>query len=400
MDNGNVPPHRSMASTDQVQNNHWSDAIPLASHILRRLDLGRNMGPSAHSGDVSLFEMAEPDAGREGLPRRGRPHVPAFASLSTSIAKLKRRARLKQTFDEIDTGNKGFVTQQDLSKYAHRHGLPEGYVPAFMAAVAATEAEARAGVSRGGGGGVAVLPQPKRIQFKAFNDFVTSREDGLRDTFDNLDTDGNGCLSAEELQAALRAVRVRCPSTRRVYHCRQEAVADMLRRRDKRCVDSIGFEEFRQFFLLLPAGGMLADYRMNALCAGICDVGASVAIHEGSPWRHLVAGALAGAASRTATAPLETLRLQISKPQSIGVRPDPAANCRRCVEQPPPQPAAVRSPPPGAFWRLRGGGVSSEATAPTCCGPRHRRLLTSLLSTFSRGHCGRRVVAACSPQQV
>lgn len=54
----------------------------------------------------------------------------------------------------------------------------------------------------------------------------------------------------------------------------------MLRRRDKRCVDSIGFEEFRQFFLLLPAGGMLADYRMNALCAGICDVGASVAIHE------------------------------------------------------------------------------------------------------------------------
>ncbi len=32
---------------------------------------------------------------------------------------------------------------------------------------------------------------------------------------------------------------------------------------------------------------------------------------QGSPWRHLVAGALAGAASRTATAPLETLRVQV-----------------------------------------------------------------------------------------
>lgn len=29
----------------------------------------------------------------------------------------------------------------------------------------------------------------------------------------------------------------------------------------------------------------------------------------GSPWGHLLAGAAAGAASRTATAPLETLRL-------------------------------------------------------------------------------------------
>jgi hypothetical protein len=31
---------------------------------------------------------------------------------------------------------------------------------------------------------------------------------------------------------------------------------------------------------------------------------------QGSPWGHLMAGAVAGAASRTAVAPLETLRLQ------------------------------------------------------------------------------------------
>lgn len=37
---------------------------------------------------------------------------------------------------------------------------------------------------------------------------------------------------------------------------------------------------------------------------------------QGSPWGHLMAGAVAGAASRTAVAPLETLRLQAMAGQS------------------------------------------------------------------------------------
>jgi solute carrier family 25 phosphate transporter 23/24/25/41 len=37
----------------------------------------------------------------------------------------------------------------------------------------------------------------------------------------------------------------------------------------------------------------------------------SAATASGSPWNHLLAGALAGAVSRTVTAPLETLRLQM-----------------------------------------------------------------------------------------
>lgn len=60
-------------------------------------------------------------------------------------------------------------------------------------------------------------------RFKAFNDFVSTREAGLRATFDAMDVTGSGCLGAPELEAALQAVRLRCPTTRRVYHCRQEA---------------------------------------------------------------------------------------------------------------------------------------------------------------------------------
>lgn len=59
-----------------------------------------------------------------------------------------------------------------------------------------------------------------------------------------------------------------------------QAVAELLGRRGGPCGGSIGFPEFRQFFLLLPAHSMLADYWMSASCVGMCDVGGSVAIHE------------------------------------------------------------------------------------------------------------------------
>mmetsp|Transcript_41256 Transcript_41256/g.123173 ORF Transcript_41256/g.123173 Transcript_41256/m.123173 type:complete len:383 (-) Transcript_41256:419-1567(-) len=58
----------------------------------------------------------------------------------------------------------------------------------------------------------------------------------------------------------------------------------------------------------------MVDYWMST--GASCDLDTKVAPHDlhdanQSPWGHLVAGALAGAASRTVTAPLETLRLAV-----------------------------------------------------------------------------------------
>lgn len=60
---------------------------------------------------------------------------------------------------------------------------------------------------------------------------------------------------------------------------------------------------------------MLVDYWVRASHPSCCDVGVPVSYPDpqrkanASPWGHLVAGGLAGATSRTVTAPLETLRI-------------------------------------------------------------------------------------------
>lgn len=60
---------------------------------------------------------------------------------------------------------------------------------------------------------------------------------------------------------------------------------------------------------------MLVDYWVRASHPSCCDVGVPVSYPDpqrkanSSPWGHLLAGGLAGATSRTVTAPLETLRI-------------------------------------------------------------------------------------------
>lgn len=53
-----------------------------------------------------------------------------------------------------------YATRCRACRYAQRQGLPEGYVPVFVSAVAAKDAES---VSRGGGAGSVAPPQPGRV---------------------------------------------------------------------------------------------------------------------------------------------------------------------------------------------------------------------------------------------
>ena len=59
--------------------------------------------------------------------------------------------------------------------------------------------------------------------FERFAGFVRGREESLRRAYDRLDADGNGVLTAREVEAGLSHVCITCPQTRCQYRTRPEA---------------------------------------------------------------------------------------------------------------------------------------------------------------------------------
>lgn len=217
---------------------------------------------------------------------------------------LAREGHLLKTFKEIDHEKRGVITKEDLKLYASKNHLPMDYIDGFFSAIK----------------GDAPLHQDTSVKFGEFKKFVSSKEEALRRAFGLFDVDGDGKIDAVDLELSLNHVRVCCPLSSCTYRCRKKCIRDLVAKVDRNDDKKIEFWEFRKFFMLLPQDDVLMEYWLSAKCSERCDVGGCVVIHDGdrhssrkgkqtNPWGHLFAGAFAGAASRTAVAPLETLRL-------------------------------------------------------------------------------------------
>ncbi|KAK3271506.1 hypothetical protein CYMTET_20149 [Cymbomonas tetramitiformis] len=235
---------------------------------------------------------------------------------------------MRKLYDEIDVNQDGKLTESALLKYTSQHHLPSSYVNEFI--------RAAGGVKRS----------------VAFNDFVTftqKKEASLRESFNAIDVNGDGAIAMDEPEAALDKIRVcqgycpqtlftRSPGFTRMIKVKRSSVARMLRAAvqndqvsNSSCTGScatvdgksvvMDYDRFHSFFLLLPDDALLFDRWMDASCTRFrgCDVGGTVQVANKASreqgvygtTRHLVAGAVAGAISRTATAPMEVLRLRM-----------------------------------------------------------------------------------------
>jgi len=65
-------------------------------------------------------------------------------------------------------------------------------------------------------------------------------------------SDRDGEISPEDLDLSLQHVSICCPNTRCVMRCRQEVVADLVARIDADGSRGVSFDEFRDYFSLLP----------------------------------------------------------------------------------------------------------------------------------------------------
>ena len=216
---------------------------------------------------------------------------------------------------------------------------------------------------RGDGTGAAAGEGARRgigLSWEDFRDFSLIRDDALSGHFMCLDSDGDGVISVTDLENGLergclpgeaeRRRRRRNPVRRLVDRLRKKqrgcgpavqsrasgcfapkgerfpvgeevskselAICMMsMARTKRRC--KIDLNEFHDLCVLLPSPCMLLSYFNDSACCSSVDFGSSVQLSHGTSSRqvrggflnHAVAGALAGAVSRTAVAPFETVRL-------------------------------------------------------------------------------------------
>ena len=143
-----------------------------------------------------------------------------------------------------------------------------------------------------------------------------------------LRADRDGQISEQEMRIGLSHMVVRCPNSRCCYRTRGDCLATA--GATNAAATPVSFCSFRQRFLLLPSDNLWEEYWLAAGHPGCCDVGQPIRFADpqrkrgASPWGHLLAGAMAGATSRTATAPLETLRIMAM----TGALPPVAAGAR------------------------------------------------------------------------
>lgn len=175
-----------------------------------------------------------------------------------------------------------------------------------------------------GDGGDGSSRQPFGLTWDEFRSFSLQRDQALARSFACLDADGDGMISFNELESGFARGCVQRPKNDGVT---QTIVRSLRRLRrlyrrgfQRRPISGsrttkFNEDEFYDFCVLLPSPCMLLSYWTDGGCSSV-DVGASVQLsHEvkkvrGGSLGHIVAGALAGALSRSAVAPLETVRLR------------------------------------------------------------------------------------------
>ncbi|PKA52188.1 Mitochondrial adenine nucleotide transporter ADNT1 [Apostasia shenzhenica] len=144
-----------------------------------------------------------------------------------------------------------------------------------------------------------------RVDYLEFRRYMDDKELELYRIFQAIDVEHNGCILPEELWDALVKAGIEIDD---------EELARFVEHVDKDNNGIITFEEWRDFLLLYPHEATIENiyHHWERVC--LVDIGEQAVIPEGiskhvNASKYLVAGGVAGATSRTATAPLDRLKV-------------------------------------------------------------------------------------------
>lgn len=159
--------------------------------------------------------------------------------------------------------------------------------------------------------------------FEEFVKYVTDHQKKLWIVFKTIDQDGSGSVDSSELKKAFEKMNV---------HVTDKEVTLLLKSMDKDKTLKVNWNEWREYHLLNPSGHSIHDIIQFWRHSTVIDIGEDMTIPDefteeekvtGMWWRQLVAGGGAGVVSRTATAPLDRLKVllqvQASSQNRIGI---------------------------------------------------------------------------------
>ncbi|XP_042391862.1 calcium-dependent mitochondrial ATP-magnesium/phosphate carrier protein 3-like [Zingiber officinale] len=153
-----------------------------------------------------------------------------------------------------------------------------------------------------------------RVEYQEFRRYMDGKELELYRIFQAIDVEHNGCILPEELWDALIEAGIEIDD---------EELASFVDHVDKDNNGIITFEEWRDFLLLYPHEITMENIYQYWEKVCHIDIGEQAVIPEGiskhsNAAKYLIAGGVAGATSRTTTAPLDRLKviLQVQTTQA------------------------------------------------------------------------------------
>ncbi|XP_029931037.1 calcium-binding mitochondrial carrier protein SCaMC-1-like [Myripristis murdjan] len=189
------------------------------------------------------------------------------------------------------------------------------------------------------------------LDFNEFTKYLKEHEKKLRLTFKSLDKNNDGRIDATEIQQSLAELGM---------DISKEDSLKILQSMDIDGTMMVDWNEWREHFLFNPAHNLeeIIRYWKHS---SVLDIGDSLAIPDefteeektsGVWWKQLVAGAMAGAVSRTGTAPLDRMKVFMQVHSSKSNRISLIGGFKQMI----------REGGPASLWR--GNGINVLKIAP------------------------------------
>ncbi|XP_043706000.1 calcium-dependent mitochondrial ATP-magnesium/phosphate carrier protein 2-like isoform X2 [Telopea speciosissima] len=207
--------------------------------------------------------------------------------LASQETKEERELRIRSLFNFFDVANVGFLdyTQIEAGLSALQIPAEHKYAKELLKVCDANS--------------------DGKVDYQEFRRYMDNKELELYRIFQAIDVEHNGCILPEELWDAL---------VRAGIEIDEEELVHFVELVDKDNNGVITFEEWRDFLLLYPHEATIENIYQYWERVCLVDIGEQAVIPEGiskhvHASKYLIAGGVAGATSRTATAPLDRLKV-------------------------------------------------------------------------------------------